>query len=36
MDEKGFLIGHLTKVRRIFSRAAYKAGRLQHVIQDGN
>jgi hypothetical protein len=36
MDEKGFLIDLLAKVRRIFSRIAYEAGRIKHVIQDGN
>jgi hypothetical protein len=36
MDEKGFLIGLLAKVRRVFSRIAYEAGRIKHVIQDGN
>ena len=36
MDEKGFLLGQLLKVRRIFSRAAFESGRIKHVIQDGN
>jgi hypothetical protein len=36
MDEKGFLIGCLAKVRRIFSRITYKSDRIKHIIQDGN
>jgi hypothetical protein len=36
MDEKGFLIGQLSKVRRVFTRNAYEAGRVKHVMQDGN
>ena len=36
MDEKGFLIGHMKKKRRIFSRSAFELGRMQNVIQDGN
>jgi DDE superfamily endonuclease/Tc5 transposase DNA-binding domain len=36
MDEKGFLIGQLSKVRRIFTRKAYEAGRVKHVMQDGS
>ena len=36
MDKKGFLLGQLLKVRRIFSRAAFKSGRIKYVIQDGN
>jgi Tc5 transposase DNA-binding domain len=36
MDEKGFLIGQLSKVRRVFTRNAYEAGRVEHVMQDGN
>ena len=36
MDEKGFLIRVLLKVKRIFSREAWEAGRLKNIIQDGN
>jgi hypothetical protein len=36
MDEKGFLIDWLAKVRRIFSRIPYESSRVKHVIQDGN
>ena len=36
MDEKGFLLGFIQKTRRIFSRAAFEAGRIKHMIQDGN
>lgn len=36
MDKKGFLLGQLSKVKRVFSRAAFKSGRIKHVIQDGN
>jgi hypothetical protein len=32
MDEKGFLIGALTKARRIFSRRAFEAGRVDYII----
>lgn len=36
MDEKGFLIGILSKVKRVFSRSMYDSGKLRHIIQDGN
>ncbi|KAL1995986.1 hypothetical protein VTN49DRAFT_521 [Thermomyces lanuginosus] len=36
MDERGFLIGVLTKTKRIFSRRLYEKGELKHIIQDGN
>jgi len=36
MDEKGFLISMLTKLKRVFSRAAFKLGRVKDTIQDGN
>ena len=36
IDEKGFLIGLLNKIKRIFTKMAFEAGRLKHVIQDGN
>jgi hypothetical protein len=36
MDEKGFLIGILSKQKRIFSKARYELGGLRQAIQDGN
>ncbi|KAF2023109.1 hypothetical protein EK21DRAFT_95187 [Setomelanomma holmii] len=36
MDKKGFLIGVLSKMKRIFSKAAYEQGKLKHIVQDGN
>ena len=36
MDEKGFLIGILSKMKRIFSRRRYKEGSIKQIIQDGN
>ena len=36
MDEKGFLIGRLTKARRIFTKAAYQQGQILGPNQDGN
>jgi hypothetical protein len=36
IDEKGFLIGFLKKVRRVFSKDAFTKGRVQNVSQDGN
>lgn len=36
MDEKGFLIGILTKGKRIFSKQRYKRGGLKQRLQDGN
>ena len=36
MDKKGFLLGQLLKVKRVFSRAAFKSGRIKYIIQDGN
>jgi hypothetical protein len=36
MDEKGFLIGALIKAKRIFSWRAFKAGRVNYIVQDGN
>ena len=36
MDEKGFLIGILSKIKRIFSRRRYKEGSVKQIIQDGN
>ena len=36
MDEKGFLIGILSKMKRIFSRRRYKERSIKQIIQDGN
>ena len=36
MDEKGFLIGYMTKTKRIFTKAAYDSGRLLGAVQDGS
>lgn len=36
MDEKGFLIGILSKIKRIFSRHQYEEGGIKQMIQDGN
>ena len=36
MDEKGFLVGMLTKLKRVFFKAAFESGRVKNTIQDGN
>ena len=36
MDKKGFLIGALIKARRIFSWKAFKASRVNYMVQDGS
>jgi hypothetical protein len=36
MDEKGFLIGILSKMKRVFSRHQYESGKMKHMLQDGN
>ena len=36
MDEKGFLIGILAKMKRVFSRRRYEEGGIRQMIQDGN
>jgi hypothetical protein len=36
MDEKGFLLGILTRSKRVFSRQLYEARRIRSHIQDGN
>ena len=36
MDEKGFLIGHLQKVRRIFPKSLMKKQKLLGTGQDGS
>jgi hypothetical protein len=36
MDEKGFLISFLQKAKRIFTKKAFKARKIKHIVQDGN
>ena len=36
MDEKGFLVGILLKMKRVFSRRRYEEGSIKQLIQDGN
>ena len=36
MDEKGFLISVLVKMKRIFSRRRYEEGGVRQLLQDGN
>jgi hypothetical protein len=36
MDEKGFMLGVLTRSKRVFSRRLYKKGKIKAHIQDGN
>jgi hypothetical protein len=36
MDEKGFLIGVLSKQKRVFARRVYEEGGLWQFVQDGN
>lgn len=36
MDEKGFLIGYLTKSKRVFTKALFQSRKLLGTAQDGN
>jgi hypothetical protein len=36
MDEKGFLLGILTRLKRVFSRQLYEDRKIRSHIQDGN
>jgi hypothetical protein len=36
MDEKGLMLGILTRSKRVFSSRLYEAGKLNAHIQDGN
>ena len=36
IDEKGFLVGILSKIKRIFSRRRYEEGSIKQIIQDRN
>jgi hypothetical protein len=35
-DEKGFLIGHSSAIKRIMTKEAYKQGRVRYSQQDGS
>ena len=35
-DEKGFLIGYASAIKRIMTLEAYESGRITHALQDGN
>jgi hypothetical protein len=36
IDEKGFMLGVLTRSKRVFSRRLYEKGKIKAHIQDGN
>jgi hypothetical protein len=36
MDEKGFMLGVLTRSKRVFSRRMYEDGKMKAHIQDGS
>jgi hypothetical protein len=36
IDEKGFMLGVLTRSKRVFSRRLYEEGKIKAYIQDGN
>jgi hypothetical protein len=36
MDEKGFMLGVLTRSKRVFSKRLYEEGKIKAHIQDGN
>jgi len=36
MDEKGFLLGQLLKIKKVFNKAAFKSSKIKHIIQDSN
>jgi hypothetical protein len=36
MDEKGFMLGVLTRSKRVFSRRLYEEGKIKAHIQNGN
>jgi hypothetical protein len=36
MDKKGFLLGVVTRSKRVFSRRLYEEGKLKSMTQDGN
>ena len=36
MNEKGFLLGFLTKAKRIFTKQAFQSKRMVGNMQDGN
>jgi hypothetical protein len=36
MDEKGFIISVLSKIKRVFSKELYKHGKIKSILQDSN
>ena len=36
MDKKGFMLGVLTRLKRVFSRRLDKEGKIKAHVQDGN
>jgi hypothetical protein len=36
IDEKGCMLGILTRLKRVFSRRLYKEGKIKAHVQDGN
>jgi hypothetical protein len=36
IDEKGFMLGVLIRLKRVFSRRLYKKGKIKAHIQDGS
>jgi hypothetical protein len=36
MDKKGFMLGVLTRLKRVFSRRLYEEGKIKAYIQDSN
>jgi hypothetical protein len=36
MDEKGFLIGYLKKMRRVYFKLVFQTGAVKQVVQDSN
>ena len=36
MDEKGFLLGITTRLKRVFSRQLYESKEVRQAIQDGS
>jgi hypothetical protein len=36
IDKKGYMLGILTRSKRVFSKRLYKEGKIKAYIQDGN
>ena len=36
MVEKGFMLGVLNRLKRVFSKRLYKEGKMKAHVQDGN